>query len=337
MKITFVGPLVSRFVRNDVEILSRKYELDTIDAVVGRGFRAIFNLVSLQTRIVLSLLSSKAVYFWFADYYTLLPTLIAKMLGKKVFVVAGGFDVWYMPELNLGARTRPVRWFSVKRTFKLATHIFPVSYYALKLLSEGVPRHAPATVIYNTVDTSLFKWQGDAKSIEVLTVTQVDTDLEYKRKGIDLFIECARRLPDVNFRIVGIRGDALRIAELESSSLSNVRILPAPVTSEALLESYRTASVYCQLSIDETFGVAVIEAMSSGCIPVVSQAPALQEVVGNVGHIVSRDSLETVVDAIRTGIGAEDSERFKCRERAMIFDFDRRAEQLLAQLTKLGL
>jgi glycosyltransferase involved in cell wall biosynthesis len=330
MKITFVGPLVSRFVRNDVTILSRKHQLKTIDAKVGRGFTALINLTRLELRIVASLLTSDCLFFWFADYYSLIPTLIARLLRKPIYVVAGGFDVWYLPELKIGARNKPIRWFLVKNTFKFVTHIFPVSEHAQNMLFEGVPGHAPSTVIYNTVDTNYFTWHGQQKKAIALTVTQVDTRPEYIRKGIDLFIAAAARLQSTTFQIVGIRGFAEIQAREDSKHCTNVEIIPAPIASEDLKKCYEEASVYCQLSIDETFGVAVVEGMSAGCIPVVSQSPALNEVVGGEGHIVERESLDNIVTAISQSLNAEAAERAHCQERAKLFDFEARAKVLLS-------
>jgi glycosyltransferase involved in cell wall biosynthesis len=332
MKIVFVGPLQSRFVRNDVEILSRQHKLFIIDAVVGRGLSAILNLVTLQLRVILALLRSDALFFWFADYYTFFPTLIARLLGKKSFVVAGGFDVWYMPELKIGARNRAGRWWLVRNTFKFCTKIFPVSKYAESMLDDSVPRHAKSVMIHNTVDTQYFKWDGQPKERATLTVTQIDIETEYIRKGIDLFIQVAKEIPGTRFDIVGIRGTALDRARRDADGLTNVNIVPAPIESEALRTYYEHASSYCQLSIDETFGVAVAEGMSAGCIPIVSEAPALREVVGNVGCIVGRDSIASIVAAIEQAHNASSENRLQIVERARSFDIEERARKLLLEL-----
>lgn len=333
MKIVFVGPLTSRFVRNDVEILSRQHELITIDAVVGRGGSAIKNLITLQLKIISQLLRADCLFFWFADYYSFFPTLVARLLGKKSFVVAGGFDVWYMPELKIGARNRAGRWWLVRNTFRFANHIFPVSEYANRMLEDSVKHHGPNTVIYNTVNTQYFLPPADGvKEKMTLTVTQVDTVPEYTRKGIDLFIKAAKELPAISFVIAGIRGEAEHQARKDSSGISNVVILPAPLKSEELLSLYQRASSYAQLSIDETFGVAVAEGMSCGCIPVVSNAPALMEVVGNVGAIIDRNNIASITKPIEQAVTASDAERETVRGRARMFDFEERAKRLLSYI-----
>src|SRR6185503_12890758 len=118
MTITFVGPAQSRFVQNDIAILSSRHDLRIIDSNMGRGHSAALNLIKLHFKIIESLLGSDALFCWFADYYTFIPTLIARLFGKKVFVIAGGFDVAYIPEVKSGAQTRKGRWFMVRNTFR---------------------------------------------------------------------------------------------------------------------------------------------------------------------------------------------------------------------------
>ncbi|MFI5264486.1 MAG: hypothetical protein ACHQM6_08230, partial [Candidatus Kapaibacterium sp.] len=95
MTITFVGPVQSRFVKNDIAILQRKHTLKIIDVNVGRGGSAALNLLKLEWRILRSVFGSDILFFWFADYYSLIPTILARLLRKRVYVVAGGYDVTY--------------------------------------------------------------------------------------------------------------------------------------------------------------------------------------------------------------------------------------------------
>lgn len=329
MKITFVGPAISRFVQNDIHILSREHELTVIDSAMGRGGSAAIKLIKLHLTIIASAVRTDALFFWFADYYTYIPTLIAKLFGKKVFVIAGGFDVAYIPEVKSGARTRKGRWFMVRNTFRSASKVFPVSNYALSMLKSSVPDHAPATVIYNAVDTSRFLFSDGERKNSALTVTQLDTVLDYRLKGIDVFMKAAANMPDTSFELIGIRGPALEYALLEAKDLTNVLIVEGPVEFAHLLDKYHTASAYCQLSMDESFGVATAEAMSCGCIPVVSQVPSLEEVTGGTGHVVSRENIDEVCTAIRATFTAPTEARKRASEYVRKFDIAERAKQLL--------
>nr|HPO64016.1 hypothetical protein [Candidatus Kapabacteria bacterium] len=127
MKILFIGPIFSTFTKIDIKILSEKFSLLLENSSLGKSLKGILNLFFVYARSVLKLFQSKIIYCWFADYSTFIPVLLGKLLGKRIFVVAGGFDVCYKPELNYGAKAKAVRWFCVKNTFKLADKILPVS------------------------------------------------------------------------------------------------------------------------------------------------------------------------------------------------------------------
>jgi hypothetical protein len=69
---------------------------------------------------------------------------------------------------------------------------------------------------------------------------------------------------------------------LRQAASPNVEFLGF-VSDEELFSLYARASVYVQASMHEGFGLSVAEAMSAGCIPVVTRAGSLPEVVGDVG------------------------------------------------------
>ncbi len=330
MRITFVGPLVSRFVKNDLSELRKVHEVRAFDGNIGRGWRAVFRLLLLNIRLSLSLFTSDAILYWFADYYSGIPTYVAKLLGKKIFIIAGGFDIWYIPELGIGAKTRPMRWWAVKTGFKHATLVLPVSNYANEMMNRNVPVHGPSQVAYSAVESDLFHCKGETKQRIALTVTQVDTIPEYTRKGIDIFIKVAPSLPDILFQIVGIRGTALKQAEIDAMGMTNVSIVPFPITSEDLRKYYCEASVYCQLSLDETFGLSIAEAMNCGCVPVVSEPPVFLEVIGDCGAVAHRDNPEEIKSAIEAHINASSEERNKCMAQASQFHLSVRAARLLS-------
>ncbi|MEI8134324.1 MAG: glycosyltransferase family 4 protein [bacterium] len=329
MTITFVGPAQSSFVKNDIEILSRKHAIKLVDAKIGRGVQAIFDLLKVQFQIILKLFGSDVLFLWFADYYSLVPTIIARLLSKRVYVVAGGFDVTYTPEVKSGARVKPIRWFLVRNTHRFATHVFPVSHYANHLLDTNSKHHAPSTVIYNAVNISRFPFSSQPREHRAITVTQLVTELEYILKGIDKFFSAARILPDVQFDLLGIRGPALELARREALALPNMTVIEGPVAYDTLLDYYHRASAYCQLSIDETFGVATAESMSCGCIPVVSRVPSLKEVTGGEKYIIERNDPQSIADAITRSFSTPEEERIACSEHVKLFDIENRAKQLL--------
>lgn len=332
MRLVFVGPLISRFVKNDLAELKKVHTVYAYDGNIGRGWRALINLSILNVKLCLALLRTDGILYWFADYYSGIPTYFAKLLKKKIFIIAGGFDIWYLPELGVGAKNRPLRWWAVKTGFKYANLAFPVSNYAKEMMDRNVPQHGEAVVIYSAVEDKLFHYDGEPKKNVALTVTQVDALNEYVRKGIDVFIQVAKITPEIEFRIVGIRGNAEQKAREDAVGIPNVVIIPAPVPSEDLRMEYCSASVYCQLSVDETFGLAIAEAMNCGCMPVVSEVEVFREVTGDLGHMVATSNLDAVSAAIRDGMNPTGDQIRAYINRASNFHLSVRARRLLSYI-----
>jgi glycosyltransferase involved in cell wall biosynthesis len=105
--------------------------------------------------------------------------------------------------------------------------------------------------------------------------------------------------------------------------------LTGGVSDETLADWYRRASVYVQASRHEGFGMAVAEAMLAGCIPVVTKAGALPEVVGDVGVQVDAPDPESIADGIRAALALPDEQRLRARQRVLdLFPVSARREGL---------
>ncbi len=333
MKILFIGPIFSTFTKIDIKILSEKFSLLLENSSLGKSFKGIKNLISVNSRSFFKLFQSKIIYCWFADYSTFLPVLLGKLFRKKIFVVAGGFDVCYKPELNYGAKAKAVRWFCVKNTFKLADQIFPVSSYAKsQLLSLIKIKESRVDVLYNAIECEkFFKYAKEKKKERniILTVSGTYSSIEYKIKGIDKFIETARLLPKYQFVVAGLKDSALSDAKAQAGDIENLTIIPGPLSIEKnLLDLYCRSSIYLQLSIDESFGMAVVEAMACGCIPIVSQNGALPEIVPGNDFIATTQ--EELLFLTEKYYNSDEKLREGMQEHSKKFDISHRKKQLLS-------
>ncbi len=306
MKIFLIGPIKSSFVQNDIKILSRKHKLFLENAAIGKGLLGAWNLLLLTIRSIYKTVFSDALFCWFADYTTLIP-----------------------------ARVRPMRWFCVKNTFRLANKIFPVSNYAKnQLLTLTRIDEKRAKVIYNCIDLGKFS-KNNGTNFEreyVLTVSQGDNWVEFIRKGSDKFIELAKKLKNENFILAGLRGEALKLAYEAASDTNNLEIIPGPLDLyKDLIPLYRKSFAYCQLSIDETFGVAVLEAMINGCLPIVSTGGALPEITNGSDAIVVNNEKQ-LLEAIEKAKIYDESKRENLKAFVQKYDIERRAEILLNEI-----
>jgi len=81
---------------------------------------------------------------------------------------------------------------------------------------------------------------------------------------------------------------------------------------------YNEHKVVLQLSVIESFGVSVAEAMSCGCVPVVSAVGGLKEVVkSDYGHLVGRNQTPEIGDAITDAMNTFDEKSVLAQEMVM--------------------
>lgn len=124
-----------------------------------------------------------------------------------------------------------------------------------------------------------------------------------KRKGMESFVKSARYLPHVHFVVIGGWLDN-SIEHLKSIAPQNVEFTGF-VSDDELMEWYQKAKVYCQLSLYESFGVALAESMCCECVPVVINNAALPEVVGDTGFYVPYGDPEATAEAIKEALDSD--------------------------------
>lgn len=147
-------------------------------------------------------------------------------------------------------------------------------------LTLGAPS-ATSLVIPPGVDVELYG-PADRKDT-VLFVGKFDV-----RKGVDDILAVARKLPDVPFHLYGW-GD--RESSLRRAAPPNVRVETFE-RGEKLRDVFSRARIFLFPSRAETFGVAVVEAMASGCA-VVSSIP-----VGFEGVAIQPGDVEGISQAV---------------------------------------
>lgn len=193
------------------------------------------------------------------------------------FHASGGRSLGY-------ATTRPLmRWLAQRLTVRIA-----VSPAAAAFVQRYVP--GDYAIIPNGVDTERFRpdlapwpdWNDGRPN--VLFVGRFDEP----RKGFNVLLEAWHDVeavcPAARLLVVGrgdVEGLARRIAE---QRLRNI-VLVGPVSAENLPRWYRTATVFCAPSTgQESFGIILAEAMSSGVPVVASDIDGYRSVVQHRGE-----------------------------------------------------
>jgi glycosyltransferase involved in cell wall biosynthesis len=142
----------------------------------------------------------------------------------------------------------------------------------------------------------------------------------YRRKRVDVLLRAAallqKRIPDVAVRIVG-NGPC----DTQWRALSRELLLAGTVTwlgdvSRAeLAREYAGASVFCQPSVQEGFGIVLLEAMAAGKPIVAAKAGAIPEVAPHAA-LVNPDSAEALAEGIERLYGSSEERRQQAREGA---------------------
>jgi glycosyltransferase involved in cell wall biosynthesis len=255
------------------------------------------------------------VFGWFASWHTLLPMLFARLLRKPSVLVVGGYDIARIPAIGYGHQRQGVRRIISQATMRSASVLMTNSFYSQREAERnaGVPASHIA-VVYHGIPDPFGEIATEDRMPLVLTVGNVDmTNL--RRKGLEPFVRSASLLRGLEFQVIGAWKD--RAADrLRSLAGPNVA-LTGWLSREALVGRYRKASVYVQASQHEGFGMSVAEAMLGGCIPVVTRAGALPEVVGETGVYVRGEDVNDLADGVRRAASAGHDLRRACRERIL--------------------
>ena len=143
--------------------------------------------------------------------------------------------------------------------------------------------------VYNWIDLNVFKPQGEAADLETRArlgigdrrmILGVSSGWD-NRKGLDKFIELAKLLGD-SYRIVLVGRMAKDIVLPE-----NIIAVSATDSARQLVRYYSAADVFVHLSLQETFGKVVSEALACGTPAIVYNSTALPELVDeNTGVVL---------------------------------------------------
>jgi len=198
------------------------------------------------------------------SYHAALPSLVAGRILKKpvvCYMLAFYQDLWKRISGSSLVGHARIYWEHFLATRKYARIIFP-SQHTLQLALDAGINPDRALVNSPAIDLDLYA-PAPHKEDVVLFSGKLD-----KRKGVFEVLAVARALPEVRFRIMGAGPDEERV---RAEAPANVEVMKFE-RGEPLRRAFATARIFLQPTLGETFGLAVLEAMASGCA-VVSSVP----------------------------------------------------------------
>jgi glycosyltransferase involved in cell wall biosynthesis len=301
-----------QFVFNDLKTLSKWYDVTLFEGWQRCSLKKYIDAVR----------RSDFILCWFGCRQAAFAVLLAKLFHKKVAVIAGGQDVAYEPEIGYGYMLKRSHRIFIKFAFNHCDVAIAVSRFtAGELLKWAKPK--ALCLIQNGV-MEVHQQLAPQRLKGVICVSRVYMDT-IKVKGIECLLKAAKLLPDIPFLLVGeVTEPAYRF--LSSHIPPNVYLLGS-LSHDAVLRLYPQFQVYVQPSYIESFGLALAEAMSGGCVPIVTRKGALPELVGDCGFYVEYGDYQALADMIKKAMYSELGPR--ARERIQEnFRIDQRVSKL---------
>lgn len=299
-KILIICPgAKSPFVRNDAAILGKVYPTEILGVDTLPFPRKLFLLWRLFTRLLDDQVLMVLMYFSVPVYAPFVVTL-AKLFGKKVVVITGGYDTTYVPVIDWGEMKTWWKRIAQRYALSMVDLVLTFSEFSKSdVLKYANPRNIRA--LYFGIDTEYFRPSGKKEPLAITVCFQLNASTLIQ-KGLRTMIEAARSVPETQFVLIGEFINDQAMIEARRTAPPNVVFQDKFTYGEELLRFYQRATVYLQVSAHEGFGIANTEAMSCECIPVVTNTTALPEVVGDAGFFVPFNDVQATADAVRKAL-----------------------------------
>ena len=353
-RILFVkhAAIKSKFATNDIDILKERYLVTSKDINAKGNILIVFTLVKQLLSLLFTIYKYKLVYIWFADYHSFLPVLFANIFGKKCIICAGGYEATFIPEVNCGVFTtgslaKRIRRFAVTFSLKHCSYILPVDETLIehvnnyvnsnmaggKPLKDGIKTFIPdiktrIETVPPGYDGNLFRKPDSVqKEKSVISAGLIVNGFEFKRKGFDMLVQCAAKMTDTKFVLIGLNDEfMLKVKGLNLANIEAYGIVPY----EKLIEEYGKAKVFAQLSLFEGLPSTICEAMCCECIPVGSSVNGIPKIIDGTGYIVYNRNVDEAITALRKGLEASPEKGKAARAHIMKnFSLDKRRDKIL--------
>ncbi len=296
----------STFVENDYRILSKHFGVERFQ---WRGKRDIPALARAVQK-------SDLTFSWFASDHAAVSVFFSKLFRRQSVVVVGGGDVACIPEIGYGTFAQSqVKQALTRFALKNADRVLVVD----SSLKEDAVKNAGVgggNICYVPTGYDPEYWKPSPDVVKepiVLTVGTLNWSVA-RRKGYETFVKAASMVRDARFVLVG---------KILDNSIEYLKRIAGPnvtftdfVQRNELLNWYRRARVYCQLSRYEGLPNALCEAMLCECIPIGTQYGGIGTAIGDTGFYVPYGDEEATAQAINDALlrpewGANARERIR--------------------------
>ncbi len=322
LKVLFIGLQGMTFCHSDENLLRKHFPVTSMFLTSDYYLR----FPQLFLSMFRHLRKSDVAYVWFGDVWALTAVFLAKLLGKRTIIVAGGYDVANEPSIDYGMLGSKIMRFVPILAFRNCDKVLAVSHFIKEEVERIVDDPTKVEVIYNGIDLSRFRDLGLERELNT-TIGNV-TPRSYQVKGLEGFLKAVDELPGERFALAGRTDLGVKIPHKDNLEL------PGYAVGDDMVRLLNRSKHYLQLSYRESFGVAVVEAMACGCVPIVTDRGALPEVVGDAGFVVPFGDWDKVIELARKPYAPATGE--KARRRALDFDVGKREEAIVRSLREVA-
>jgi glycosyltransferase involved in cell wall biosynthesis len=302
IKIFFSSTINASFVNEDFSFLDKEY---SVRKIIGKGIFHLFKIIFAIPRCDLS-------FIWFASVYSAFNVFFSRLFGKKSVIVIGGVDVAKEPSINYGIWLNWWKAVLVGYAIRNADKILAVDPFLI-LEAKRLANYEGKNLVYLPTGYNADFWRPSGpKQNFILSVGVCEDEWRMMKKGYDKLLHAALLLPQINFKIIGIKKELSELIKKEVPK--NVEIINF-VEKEKLLEYYQRAKVYCQVSYHEGLPNSLCEAMLCECIPLGTDRGGIPTGIGDTGLIVPYGDTQALVDAIKISMELPDGTGNKARLR----------------------
>lgn len=334
-KILMVYQDRSTFVVRDINILSDNWKVDEFKFNYNPLFKYITSFIRQFFLHLFLGFKYDRIIIQGAGYYSFIPTLFSKIWPSKSIIIAIGTDCAKLPEISYGNFRKSFLGRLTAMSFRYADLILPVhkslgemiySYDNVEFPYQGIKNlvkkiKTPIIEVVNGYKHTFWKnnVEWNKRPSDFLSVAAKLSHTTYLRKGYDLILDLAEKLPDKSFTLIG--------------TFSRVRSIPSNVTliqnmdQQGLLHIYNQHKYYLQLSMFEGFPNALCESMLCGCVSIGSNVAGIPDIIGDEGYLLKKRNIDLLQNLVETAL--TESKQFKPRERIVNnFPIERREIEL---------
>lgn len=198
------------------------------------------------------------------------------------------------------------------------------SQWLADLVKQSFLKDYPVRVINNGIDLSVFKPTAsnfrakyNCENKFVLLGVAFDWGV---RKGLDVFVELAKRLDD-RFQIVLVGTNK----DIDKLLPENIISIHRTQNQAELAEIYSAADIFVNPTREEVFGLVNVESLACGTPVVTFNAGGSPECIDNTcGSVVPCDDVDALEQEIRRIINERPFAKDSCVARAKAFDMSAR-------------